>query len=426
MGRVLAMVLAGGRGKRMDIMCYGRPKPALPFAGRFRVIDFSLSNCIHSQIRDAAVLIDYQRSQLANYLSNWYSANAGLREAAILEPRTGSYRGTADAVYQNLDYVDRQGADTVLILAGDHIYKMDYRKLVAYHQQVGADVTVGVVPVPIDQAHRFGTVITDGGGRITEFVEKSSMPKSNLASMGIYVFRRDTLERRLNEDARRPDSPHDFGYAILPGMVGRDRVSAYKFNGYWQDIGTVEAYYAASMELVRQKPSFSLDGNWPVLAQDKSVPPARKSGQGTIINSITSSGCTVKGRVENSILGPGVWVDEQAVVKDSVLMDNAFVGYHSVVDHCILDEGVSIGRFSYIGLGTSLLPEDPGVTVLGKGVTVPNRTAIGRNCRISPHVNVADLATSAVPPGTVVSPQSMARSTATRERVAASGRTGER
>ena len=419
MGNVIAMVLAGGRGKRMDIMCYGRPKPALPFAGKFRVIDFSLSNCIHSQISDVAVLTDYQRSQLANYLRGWYSANASFRNVAILEPQNGSYKGTADAIYQNLGYVERRGADTVLILAGDHIYKMDYRGLLAYHREVNADVTVGVVPVPIDQAHRFGTVATDGEGRIIEFIEKPSIPKSNLASMGIYVFNRESLVERLREDAARSDSPHDFGYAIVPGMVNRDKVFAYKFNGYWQDIGTIEVYYAANMELIRQKPSFSLDGTWPVFAEDNSLPSPRKSRQGTIDNSITSSGCMVKGHVENSILGPGVWVEEQAVVKNSVIMDNAFIGYHSVVDHCILDEGVSIGRFCYIGFGGSLFSQDWDITVLGKGVIVPNHTAIGCNCRISPHVNVADLATNAVPPGTIISPQSVARSIAMRGRVTA-------
>ncbi len=419
MGKVLAMVLAGGRGKRMDIMCHGRPKPALPFAGRFRVIDFSLSNCIHSRISDIAVLTDYQRSQMASYLRDWYSTNTSIKDIAILEPQAGSYKGTADAVYQNLSFIERHGADTVLILAGDHIYKMDYRNLLAYHRQVNADVTVGVVPVPIDQAHRFGTLATDADGQITEFVEKPSIPKSDLASMGIYVFNRDVLARRLAEDAARPDSPHDFGYAILPGMLNRDRVFAYKFNGYWQDIGTIEAYYAANMELVRQEPSFSLNSNWPVLAGDNSQPSPRKSQQGTIVNSITSSGCMVKGHVENSILGPGVWVEEQAVVKNSVVMDNAFVGYHSVVDCCILDEGVSIGRFCYIGFGGSLFAEECDVTVLGKGVTIPNHTAIGRRCRISPHINVSDLATGVVPLGTIVSPQSVARGVARREEVAA-------
>lgn len=191
MSRVLAMILAGGRGERMDILCYERPKPALPFAGRFRVIDFSLSNCIHSGISDVAVLTDYRRSEMADYLRRWHSSNASLKNLAILEPQNGSYKGTADAVYQNLDYLDKYGADKVLILAGDHIYKMDYRNLLDYHEQVKADVSVGVVPVPIEQAHRFGIVATDAEGRIVDFIEKPRVPKSNLVSMGIYVFSRE-------------------------------------------------------------------------------------------------------------------------------------------------------------------------------------------------------------------------------------------
>ncbi|MDO8567293.1 MAG: sugar phosphate nucleotidyltransferase, partial [Dehalococcoidales bacterium] len=190
MHKVLAMVLAGGRGKRMDMLCYEKPKPALPFAGKYHVIDFSLSNCYHSQVNNIVLLADYQRSYMANYLRRWNAANS-ISTFDIREPITGSYKGTADAIYQNLGYLQRNGADRVLVLAGDHVYKMDYRKMLAFHEEMGADVTVGVTPIPIEQADRFGTVKLDENNRIVDFVEKSSTPKSNLASMGIYIFNAD-------------------------------------------------------------------------------------------------------------------------------------------------------------------------------------------------------------------------------------------
>jgi glucose-1-phosphate adenylyltransferase len=388
MGKTVALILAGGRGKRMDVLCHVRPKPTLPFAGRFKVIDFTLSNCVYSGIDDLAILTDYQRSYMAKYLAQWGLANA-VRTSHILEPKTGSYKGTADAVYQNLPYLNKFNTENVLILAGDHIYKMDYREMLAFHEKTKAAVTVGVIRVPIEEAHRFGTVYLGNGGEILEFVEKSRNPRSNLASMGIYVFNRDVLSQRLKEDAIRPDSPHDFGYTILPGMVGRDKVYAYEFTGYWQDIGTPQAYYTANMELICAQPSFSLNGTRTVLTQRLNLPPPNISQQGKVVNSLLSPGCVIKGRVENSILSPGVRVDEQAEVRNSVLMPNVFVGYHSIVDTCIIDEGVNIGKLCYIGFGKSLLPGDFDITVLGKGVIVPSHTAIGRNCRVLPNVDAS-------------------------------------
>ncbi len=405
MAKALAMILAGGQGKRMDILCHLRPKPALPFAGRFHVIDFSLSNCIHSVITDIALLTDYQRSHMAGYLKRWNLINARSESICALEPRTGSYKGTADAVYQNLDYLQRQDASRVLVLAGDHVYKMDYRRMLAFHEQVKADVTIGVVLVPIEQAHRFGTVTVDAEDRIVDFVEKARTPQSNLVSMGIYVFNKEVLSKYLAEDAAQPDSPHDFGYAIMPKAVKRERVYAFKFDGYWQDIGTVEAYYEANMELTCPKPSFSLDGSWPVFTEEHSSMPPRMSHQGSIQNSLVSPGCVVKGRVENSILSPGVWVEEQAVVRNSVLMADVFVGYHSVVDRCVIDEEVNIGKLCYVGFGAGLISGDWDITVLGKGSAIPSHTAIGRNCKILPNVGHADFLGSMVPFGTVVAPR---------------------
>lgn len=302
---VLAMILAGGRGGRMDILCQGRAKPSLPFAGSFRVIDFALTNCVRSGIKDIAVLTDYQRSGMGNYLNAWWLANGDKRNLHILDPEIGSYKGTADAIHQNIGHLQKIGAHSTLVLAADHVYKMDYGKMLAFHQKVDADVTVGVVSVPIDQAHRFGIVKTSPEGRVIEFVEKPKTPKSNLVSMGIYIFSSRTLLDRLAEDAADSSSPHDFGHAIIPSMVSRDRVFAYKFNDYWRDIGTVEAYYQANMELIRQPLTFSMNTQWSILTQNHgSLPPPKVCGQGTVTDSLVSPGCVIKGEVRNSILSP--------------------------------------------------------------------------------------------------------------------------
>ncbi|MDP3878825.1 MAG: glucose-1-phosphate adenylyltransferase family protein [Dehalococcoidales bacterium] len=405
MTKILAMVLAGGRGKRMDILCHMRPKPALSFAGGFRVIDFSLSNCIHSGIRNIAVLTDYQRTRMAEYLNRWRQANAGMLNFAILEPEKGSYKGTADAAYQNLDYLRKCDAEAVLVLAGDHIYKMDYRRLIDFHEKARADVTVGVVTVPIEQMYRFGSLRVNSDFQVTDFVEKSRNPESTLASMGIYVFNKKVLIERLIEDAARPDSPHDFGYAIMPEMVRHDRVFAYQFQGYWQDIGTKDAYYEANMELVGPQPSFSLDSQWHILTEEPDLALMQKVNQGSIQNSLISPGCVIKGRVENSILSPGVRVGEKAVVRNSILMSDVSVGYHSVVDRCILDEGVDISQYCYIGFGNGIFATEQDITVVGKGVAVPKCTAVGRNCTIMPHVEQVDFHGNIVPSGTTLSPR---------------------
>ena len=399
---VVGMILAGGRGKRMDLLCHLRPKPALPFAGKLRVIDFSLSNCIHSQVRGIAVVVDYQRSYMGDYLREWAVANAGSAKISVLQPTVGSYMGTADAVCQNLAYLNSQAANRVLVLAGDHVYRMDYRKMLDFHEKVAADVTVGVIQVPVEEAYRFGTVVADSAGQIQEFVEKSSKPLGTLASMGIYIFNKNILNACLAEDASIQDSLHDFGYSILPGITKSHRVFAYEFKGYWQDIGTVEAYYQANMELLVERPRFSLDSNWPVLNDYAALPIPEGSSDKRIVNSLISPGCVIRGHVENSILSFEVRVAEQATVRNSVIMANTSIGYHSVVDKCILDEGVSVGDYSYIGFGTSLMPGDWDVTVVGKGAAIPSHMAVGRKCRIYPGVTPADFGARAVPAGAVV------------------------
>ncbi|MBI2860132.1 MAG: NTP transferase domain-containing protein [Chloroflexi bacterium] len=405
MEKVPAMILAGGRGKRMGVLCQERPKPALPFAGRFRVIDFSLSNCIHSGLGPVSVLVDYQRSSMVNYLQRWSLANGGDGGFKVLEPGDGCYLGTADAVYQNLAWLQAVDAGEVIIAAADHVYKMDYRKMLEFHRRSGADATVAVISVPIEQAHRFGIVNAGADGRITGFQEKPFLPRSNLVSMGIYIFDRRVLAQRLVEDAAQPDSPHDFGHAIIPAMVGRDRLFAYQFDGYWRDVGNAEAYYTAQMDLLSPQPAFSMNGSWSVLACDQEIAPVRKSQQAQIKNSIISPGCVIKGTVENSVLSPGVWVEEKAVVRDSVVMSNTFIGYHSLVDHCILDESANLGGFCYVGFGVAKSHNNGhrGVTVVGKSVTVPSHTAIGRECIIPPHAGPGDFLSNVIESGSASS-----------------------
>lgn len=402
MTKVSAMVLAGGKGTRMDILCRAKAKPALPFAGKFRVIDFTLSNCIHSEIENIAVLVDYQRQQLAGYLKRSCFVDLP-RSLDILGPRLESYRGTADAVFQNLDHVARTGARLVLVLAGDHVYRMDYRKMIAFHEEAGADVTVGVISVPASESHRFGMVTRDSNGRIVEFVEKPRVSGTSLASMGIYVFDYRKLAERLAMDATDPRSLHDFGHSILPRIVHQNKVFAYEFSGYWQDIGTVSAYYDANMELLREKPFLCLNGNWPVLHKEGDLAPASVTGQGTVKHSLVSPGCHIAGLVENSVLSPGVVVEPQAVVRNSIVMTGCVIGRHSVVDRSILDEEVNVGKSCYIGFGEAANKESRGITVVGRSATVPPFTAIDRDCKVLPHVGPSDFTSKVVASGTVVS-----------------------
>jgi glucose-1-phosphate adenylyltransferase len=265
-----------------------------------------------------------------------------------------------------------------------------------------ADITIGVIPVSIDQAHRFGIMQTDIKGRVIEFTEKPKYPSSNLASMGIYIFNKDVLLRQLAEDSMDENSAHDFGHSIIPKLIKKHRVFAYTYNGYWQDIGTVEAYYLASMELTRTLPSFSLDSNWPIHTRDNILPSVYMNTQGSTNRSIISRDCIVEGEVEDSIISPGVKVEKNAVIKNSVVMANSIIESDSIVDRCILDEDVHIGRSCKIGIGTSLLPGNWDISIIGKGTYIPANTIIGRNCKIMPHVKSEDFISFAVPPGTVL------------------------
>jgi glucose-1-phosphate adenylyltransferase len=398
----LGIILAGGRGTRMEVLCRTRPKPVLPFAGSYRVIDFALSNCIHSGIKDIVALADYQRVEMTQYLRNWFAANDRKTSLSVLHPRTGSYSGTADAVFQNLDSINRRDADEVVILAGDHIYTMDYRRMLSFHRETGADATVAVARVPFEQAHRFGSVVTGPDQRVVEFAEKSSSPKSDLVSMGIYIFNKESLADYLSQDAADPDSRHDFGYSILPGILRTGKLYAFQFDGYWRDIGTVESYYESHMDILKEKPRLTNNSTWPILGERHTPSRPVTYEANHVVNSVVSHGCVIEGYVENSVLSPGVRVEKFAVVKNSILMSNTRIGYHSIVDECILDERVKVGEFCYVGFGPNQASEDRKITILGAEVTVPDHTAIGSRCIVSPRTGPDSFRSRAIPSGTII------------------------
>lgn len=422
MDRVLAMILAGGQGERLSILSQERAKPAVMFAGRYRIIDFTLSNCVNSNIFRVAVLTQYRPRSLNEHIRIGRPWDLDRSDGGVflLQPYTGRgesdwYRGTADAVYQNLSILDEHRVDLVLVLAGDHIYHMRYDEMIASHRTTGADVTLGVVPVPWDDVARYGTVVLDEDKRVLDFQEKVGEPQSNLGSMGIYVFNREVLKARLTEDAYRK-STHDFGRDIIPSMVGRDKVYAHEFQGYWRDVGTVEAYWQANMDLLEERPEFNLyDPENPVKTNTELYPPAKIGPRADVRRSLLSDGCVVEGLVHHSVLSPGVVVEEGAVVRDSIIFNNSTIQRGAVIDRCIVDKEVTIGRDARLGTGEDYTPnqQEPrnlysGLTLVGKRAVLPPGVRIGRNCKISPGVSPADFASPVVPSGeTIETPLSM-------------------
>ncbi len=398
---VAAVILAGGQGERLSVLSAQRAKPAVPFAGKYRIIDFTLSNCVNSGIDRVAVLTQYRPHSLNDHIGigrpwDLDRMRGGVR---LLQPylgRKGSdwYRGTADAVYQNLSEFADWRSDTMLILSGDHVYKQDYNAMLAFHADRNADCTVAVLQVPMEDAHRFGTLVTGPDGRVVAFEEKPPEPHSNLISMGIYVFDRDVLVRRLEEDAHASGSKRDFGRDVVPRMVELDRVYAYPFKGYWRDVGTIQSYWESNMGLLNDPPDFDLyDTDWLIHTRSEERPPARITERGNIICSLISHGSIINGTVEHSVLSPGVFVAEGAVVRDSILFTDCIVGPGSVVDHGILDKHVVVGAQVHLGEGADARPNrtqprnlQTGITVVGKGARIPTGLHIGRNCLIAADV----------------------------------------
>lgn len=399
------MIMAGGEGERLSVLSRERAKPAVPFGGKYRIIDFTLSNCVNSDIFDVAVLTQYRPHSLNDHIGigRPWDLDRSHRGVRLMQPFLGHaasdwYRGTADAVYQNLPFVTKGHDEVILILAGDHVYRMDYRRMLAFHEQTHADVTVAAVEVPVAEASRFGSLVVNGEDRIVGFDEKPAEPRSNLISMGIYLFEKEVLAERLAEDAADESSHHDFGRDIVPNMVQQDRLFAYRFDGYWRDVGTVEAYWQASLGLVDDPPEFDLyDPEWVIHTRSEERPPARMLNNAEVSRSLISNGCTIYGQVEHSVLSPGVVVEAGAVVRDSILMTDTLVRAGALIDHSVLDKEILVDAGCVVGFGEANVPNrlepqrlDSGITVIGKRAVLPPGLRVGRNVMIDAGVTTAD------------------------------------
>ena len=401
----LVLLLAGGVGSRLNILVKRRAKPAVPFAGIYRIIDFSLSNVMNSGLSKIGVLTQYKPLSLMSHLGTGeaWDFTGRSRGVKILPPRTGDkdsdwYQGTADAVRRNIDFIVDNPAKEVVILSGDHIYQMDFDAMIEYHRAKGADVTVGMMVVPREEIHQFGAGIVDNQNRIIDWEEKPKVPRTNLASMGIYVF---DYEYLLSSLMRRKDDI-DFGMHILPHGIANDNVFAYPFYGYWRDVGTIQAYWQANMDVIRPDSGISPQ-NWQVRTNVEAEgrpadrAPARFGNNAILRSSLISVGSDIRGTVINSVLAPGVVVEEGAIVKDSIVFTDCIIKKNAVVDLSILDKKVTVGPDSIVGHGeghsiaNSIEPSHlySGITLLGKGAQVPEKTVIGRNCVIDSKVDEA-------------------------------------
>ena len=384
--KVLAMILAGGRGSRLDILSEKRVKPSVPFAGKFRIIDFALSNCSNSGIYDVALLTQYLPLSLNEHIGSGKPWDFDRRDS------------TADAIRQNIDFIKNKNPKYVLILSGDHIYKMDYRWMLKEHEENDAELTIAVQPVPIEEASRFGIFEVDKDKKILNFEEKPAEPKSNLASMGIYIFNTDSLLEYLE---KLENSDLDFGKHVIPSMIQEDRkVYVHTYDSYWKDVGTYDSYLEANLDLIKKSEEVGInlyDQGWKIYTRSEDLAPVRIGVTGSVQNSLICNGCKIEGSVENSVLGPGVTVRKGATVRNSIIFSGTYVDENSHLDTIIADKKTYIGKNSFIGNGNANIPnkERPdllssGITVIGKGVVIPDGSIVGKNVRIFAGVKVHD------------------------------------
>ncbi len=393
---MIAMLLAGGQGSRLGVLTAKVAKPAVAFGGKYRIIDFPLSNCINSGIDTVGVLTQYQPLRLNTHIGIGipWDLDRNFGGVTILPPYEKSsnsewYTGTANAIYQNLDYMETFDPDYVLILSGDHIYKMDYEIMLDYHKENKADVTIAAMPVPIEEASRFGVVVTGDKGRIAEFQEKPPQPKSNLASMGIYIFSWPVLREALI--ALRDEPGCDFGKHIIPYCHEKERrLFAYEYNGYWKDVGTLGSYWEANMELIDIIPEFNLyEEFWKIYTNSGILPPQYVSSHAVINRSIIGNGSEIYGEVHNCVIGSGVVIEEGAVVRDSIIMKDVKIGKGCVVDKAIIAERCTVGDYAVLGIGgevpNKLKPAiySFGLVTIGENSILPDHVQIGKNTAIS-------------------------------------------
>ena len=385
----VAMLLAGGQGSRLYTLTQKLAKPAVPFGGKYRIIDFPLSNCVNSGIDTVGVLTQYQPLVLNEYLGNgrpWDldRLDGGLYTLPPYQKSSGSdwYTGTANAIYQNINFIERYNPEHVLILSGDHIYKMDYTKMLEHHEKMEADCTIAVIEVPMEEASRFGIMNTKPDTQIFEFEEKPKEPKSNLASMGVYIFRWDKLRQYLIEDEADPKSSNDFGKNIIPAMLANhEKMYAYAFDGYWKDVGTIDSLWEANMDLLAPSDPLALyDPAWKIYSRNPCQPPHFVAETAHVENSLITEGCRVAGEIDFSVLFAGVTVEEGAVVKDSIIMPGSVVKSGALVQYAIIAENTVIGENAKVGERPELVEdkEQWGVAVVGNGVTV------GKNAVVPP------------------------------------------
>lgn len=380
--RCVAMLLAGGQGSRLYALTNNIAKPAVSFGGKYRIIDFPLSNCVNSGIDTVGVLTQYQPLILNDYIGNGQSWDldrtfGGVHILSPYQGKTSSdwYKGTANAIYQNLHFIKQFNPDYVLVLSGDHIYKMNYSKMLNFHVLNNADCTIAALNVPLAEASRFGILNTDKDGVIYEFEEKPKHPKSTLASMGIYIFTAEKLYKYLEADSHDPKSQNDFGKNVLPAMLaGGEKMMAYEFEGYWKDVGTIDSLYEANMDLLGDNPKFDVtDSSWKIQSKSPLAPPHYIGNGAKTVNSIIMSGCEIYGTVENSVLSSNVVIEEGAVIKNSVIMADTTIGKNAYVEYSIIDENVKVGDGAKVGEPKNV---GKGITVLGRNLTVSDKVTV--------------------------------------------------
>ena len=360
---MLAMILAGGRGSRLHELTNRVAKPAVSYGGKYRIVDFPLSNCANSGVDSVGVLTQYESVLLNSYVAAGGRWGLDARESGVfvLPPREKAdadldvYRGTADAISQNIDFIDKYSPEYLLVLSGDHIYKMDYDKMLDYHKEMNADATIAVIEVPMKEASRFGIMNTDGAGRIVEFEEKPEHPKSNLASMGIYIFNWKLLRKMLLADMKDPDSHHDFGKDIIPQLLNDNKtLAAYKFKGYWKDVGTIDSLWEANMDLLDSRNELNLnDASWRIYTEDTPTLPQYIGPNAKIDKAFITQGCVVEGEVKHSVLFTGCKVGEGAKIIDSVLMPGVEVAAGAVVQRALVADNIKIGPEAVVGSADS-------------------------------------------------------------------------
>ena len=387
---MIAMLLAGGQGSRLYALTEKLAKPAVPFGGKYRIIDFPISNCVNSGIDTVGVLTQYQPLVLNEYIGNGQPWDldrlyGGIHVLPPYQKASGSdwYKGTANAIYQNISFIERYDPEYVIILSGDQICKQDYNEFLKFHKEKGAEFSVAVMEVPWDEAGRFGLMVTDENDRITEFQEKPKNPKSNLASMGIYIFNWDILKKYLTEDEEDPNSENDFGNNIIPNLLRDNRkMYAHRFSGYWKDVGTISSLWEANMEVLDPENSGInlFDDDWKIFSRNSGMN-GHKIGENAVVeNSMITDGCRINGNVKHSVLFAGVRVEEGAIVEDAVIMGGTVVKAGAVVKHCIIAENVTVGENAVVGAMPT--EEENGVATIGAGV------AIGANAKIGPNAMV--------------------------------------